>query len=51
MVYVTDGKAEVMISGKRNSLKAGEMIIMPANEPHALSAPEQFKMMLVMIKT
>lgn len=51
MVYVTDGKAEVMISGKRNSLKAGEMIIMPANEPHAISAPEQFKMMLVMIKT
>ena len=51
MVYVTDGRAEVMISGKRNSLKAGEMIIMPANEPHALSAPEQFKMMLVMIKT
>ena len=51
MVYIIDGKAEVTISGKQNQLKAGEMIIMPANKPHALNAPEQFKMMLVMIKT
>jgi len=31
-------------------VKAGEMIIMPANEPHALQAQERFKMMLVMIR-
>ena len=50
MVYIFDGQAEVAISDKQNRLKAGEMIIMPANEPHALKALEQFKMMLVMIK-
>ncbi len=51
MVYIIDGQAEVTISDNQNRLKAGEMIIMPANEPHALKAPEQFKMMLVMIKS
>ncbi len=50
MVYIIDGQAEVTISGKQNRLEAGEMIIMPANEPHALKALEQFKMILVMIK-
>ncbi|NQT90225.1 MAG: cupin domain-containing protein [Candidatus Omnitrophica bacterium] len=51
MVYVFDGKAEVVISGKPQALKSGDMVIMPANEPHALNAIEQFKMMLVMIKS
>ncbi|MFC2069855.1 cupin domain-containing protein [Chloroflexota bacterium] len=51
MVYIVDGKAEVTISGKVNKLEEGEMIIMPANEPHALGALEKFKMMLVMIKS
>ncbi len=50
MVYIFDGQAEVTISDKQNRLKTGEMIIMPANEPHALKALEQFKMMLIMIK-
>jgi len=27
------------------------MIVMPANEPHALKAIEKFKMMLIMIKS
>ena len=51
MVYIIDGEAEVTVSGEQNQLKAGEMIIMPANEPHALNAPERFKMMLVMIRS
>ncbi len=50
MVHVIDGQAEVMISGQQYHLEAGEMIIMPANEPHALSALVEFKMILVMIK-
>ena len=49
-VYLADGKAEVIISGKVYNLVAGEFIIMPANVPHALNAVERFKMMLVMIK-
>jgi quercetin dioxygenase-like cupin family protein len=51
LVYITDGEAEVKISGKVNTVKEGEMIIMPANEPHALQAAKKFKMCLVMIKS
>ena len=51
MVYILDGKAEIIISGNSNILEKGNMIIMPANEPHALKAREQFKMMLTMIRS
>jgi len=50
LVYIIDGEAEVSISGKPHSVKENEMIIMPANEPHALKAMTNFKMLLVMIK-
>lgn len=49
-VYLVDGEAEVTISGHKHHLKSGEMIIMPANEPHAIHGVTQFKMMLIMIK-
>lgn len=51
MVYVLDGEAEVTISKKPFRLTAGEMIVMPANEPHALSAVKRFKMLLAMIRS
>jgi quercetin dioxygenase-like cupin family protein len=51
LVYVVDGEAEVTISGKPYRLRAGEMIIMPANEPHAVSAVKRFKMLLAMIRS
>jgi len=50
MVHILDGRAEVTISGNPFILNEGEMIIMPANEPHALKAITKFKMMLIMIK-
>ncbi len=50
MVCLLDGKAEVSISGKAYQLKQGEMIILPANAPHALKAVSEFKMLLVMIR-
>ena len=50
LVYILDGEAEITISGKPILVKKGEMIIMPANEPHALKAVEKYKMMLVMIR-
>ena len=50
LVYVFDGEAEISISKQINIVKKGEMIIMPAHEPHALKALKRFKMMLVMIK-
>lgn len=51
LVYLLDGEAEVVISGKPIHLSTGEMVIMPANEPHALKAIKKFKMMLVMIRS
>ncbi len=51
LVYVFDGEAEITISKEDFRLKSGQMIIMPANEPHALRALEKFKMMLIMIKS
>ena len=50
LVFCLDGKVEIIISGKAHLLKQGEMIIMPADEPHALSALERFKMLLIMIR-
>lgn len=51
MVVVLDGEAEITIAGALNVVGAGEMIIMPANEPHALKALKKFKMLLIMIKS
>ena len=51
MVQIIDGSAEITISGKKNLLGKGEMIIMPANEPHALKALERYKMVLTMIRS
>ncbi|MDD5500539.1 cupin [Candidatus Velamenicoccus archaeovorus] len=50
LVYLVDGRAEIKISGKPSIVKKGEMIIIPANKPHALKAMQKFKMLLVMIK-
>ncbi|NHJ41271.1 MAG: cupin domain-containing protein [Asgard group archaeon] len=50
MVYVIDGEVEVKIADKKHFLNSGEMIVMPANIPHALFAIKQFKMLLIMIK-
>jgi quercetin dioxygenase-like cupin family protein len=51
LVYLLDGEAEIVISGDAINVKKGDMVIMPANEPHALKATKQFKMMLVMIRS
>ena len=50
LVYVFDGEVEITISNDKFVLTQGQMILMPANEPHALKALKQFKMMLIMIK-
>jgi quercetin dioxygenase-like cupin family protein len=50
LVEILDGEVEITISGERHLVKAGEMIIMPANHPHALHATKAFKMMLIMIR-
>ena len=50
MVWILDGEAEITIDGKSLRAQTGDMVIMPANLPHALNAIRPFKMALVMIK-
>lgn len=51
LVYLLEGEAEILISGKPYRLKEGEFVIMPANQPHALKAISRFKMVLTMIRS
>jgi len=51
LVHVLEGKAEIVIAGKSFQLGAGEVILMPANRPHALRAISKFKMLLIMIRS
>jgi quercetin dioxygenase-like cupin family protein len=49
-VYLLDGQAEISIGGQKHTVESGQMLIMPANVPHALHAAKAFKMLLIMIK-
>jgi len=51
LVQVLDGEVKIKISGKPFHLKQGEIIIIPAHEPHALKAVSHFKMLLTMIRS
>jgi len=51
LVHILDGEAEITISGKKNIVKENEIIIMPANDPHALKAITKYKMLLIMIRS
>ena len=51
LVQILDGEADITISGKPFRLTPGEIILMPANEPHALKAIKDFKMLLTMVKS
>lgn len=50
-VMMTEGFAEIFVSGVKYEVKAGEMLLMPANAPHTLKAIQPFKMILIMIKS
>ena len=51
VIQVADGRAVVTIDGKDHEVETGQMIIMPANIPHAVKAEERFKMLLTMIRS
>jgi len=51
VIQVIDGSAQITIDGNDNNVSSGEIIIMPANIPHAVTAIEKFKMILIMIRT
>ena len=51
LAHVLEGSAEIVVSGKPLLTKAGEAVLMPANQPHSLKALTQFKMLLTMIRS
>jgi len=51
LVQVLDGEAEITIAGRPYRLTAGDTIIMPAHQPHAVKAVTAFKMLLTMIRS
>lgn len=51
LVYMLDGEADITIAGKKVHAQAGDLVIMPAHQPHALDAVAPFKMMLTMIRS
>ncbi len=50
LVHVLEGQAEIIIDGEAFTVQTGEMILMPANHPHAVRATTPFKMLLSMYK-
>lgn len=51
VAYILDGEAEVKIGEIEIKMTKGEMVLMPADVPHALRALTQYKMLLIMIKS
>ena len=51
VVEILDGEAELTIGGEAVTASAGQMVIMPANVPHAVRAAQRFKMLLTMIRS
>lgn len=52
VVQVVEGEGAFIIGGELKTVKAGEMIIMPAGIPHDVQAAEEpFKMLLIMIRS
>ena len=50
VVQILDGLAELTIDGKTLTATTGQIVIMPANVPHAVNAPQRFKMLLTMLR-
>jgi quercetin dioxygenase-like cupin family protein len=51
LVHVLEGEAEISIAGQPHRLHGGEMLLLPAGQPHALKALKPFKMILTMIRS
>lgn len=49
LVLALAGRGEITIAGKTTPLLPGEAILMPHHVPHAVYAPEPFKMLLTVV--
>ena len=50
LVQILEGEAEIMIDGKPVETAVGQVVLMPADVPHALKGKGKFKMLLTMLK-
>ncbi len=50
LFYVLEGEAQVTVNDEPSKVKEGEMIVFPANKPHAIDAKSRFKALLVTFK-
>ena len=51
LVHIVEGETEISIAGQPHRLQGGEMILLPANQPHAIKALKRFKMILTKIRS
>jgi quercetin dioxygenase-like cupin family protein len=51
LLYVLDGRADVVVGGAAHAVAAGGIVRLPANVPHSVQARERFKMLLIMIRS
>lgn len=51
LVQAIEGEAEITVSGKPIALKAAEVVLLPAEQPHAVKAITRFKMLLTMVRS
>jgi quercetin dioxygenase-like cupin family protein len=51
VAHVLEGEADIVIAGAAITVSAGEMVLMPANQPHAVNARKRVKMLLTMIRS
>ena len=50
LVQILDGTATITVGGTPHEVNSGEILLLPANIPHGLTAPVPFKMLLTMIR-
>jgi quercetin dioxygenase-like cupin family protein len=51
IAHVLEGEALITIAGTPIGVTTGELILLPANQPHAVAATTRFKMLLTMIRS
>jgi quercetin dioxygenase-like cupin family protein len=51
VAHVLEGEAQITIAGVALTVAAGDIVLMPANQPHAVAAPKRFKMLLTMLRS
>ena len=51
LIQILSGECEFSLAGKPHLVKAGDMLYMPPNLPHAVKATQQFSMLLTLFRT